>query len=103
MFGGSLLESAPAGGVRFVEKSTNWKKPNGLLVVRTGESVEQAKVFKAARGTSGLVRKFDQCAEVLGESARRWRRSPTERCEKTRQRKQERSHGRPAGLHQGGQ
>ena len=31
------------------------------------------------------------------------RRSPTEHCDKPRQRKQERSHGRLAGLHQGGQ
>ena len=29
----------------------------------------------------GLLRKFDQCVEVVGESARRWRRLLTEDCE----------------------
>ena len=28
-------------------KEYDWKQPNRLLVVQTGESVEQAKVFKA--------------------------------------------------------
>ena len=61
MFGGSLLErSTPAGGVRFV-------------AVQTGESVEQAKVFKAhAVSAPGLVRKYKQCVEVAGKPARIW-------------------------------
>ena len=92
-----------SGGVRFVKKKHDWKQPNRLLVVQTGESVEQAKVFKAHAIPQGFVRKFDHRAEIAGESARGWRRSPTKHCDKPRQRKQERSHGRLAGLHQGGQ
>ena len=57
--------------------------------------------LQTACGTLGLVRKFDQCVEVFGESARRWRRSPTKHCDKPRQRKLQRSHGRLAGLHWG--
>ena len=51
----------------------DWKQPNRLLVLQTGDSIEQAKVFKAHCGSSGPVRKFGQCVEVFGESARRWR------------------------------
>ena len=42
------------GGARFVEKSYDWKQPNRLLVVQTGESVNQAKVFRAPAVPQGL-------------------------------------------------
>ena len=41
-FGGSLEENIPSGGVQFVERSTI-----GSKVVQTGDSIEQAKAFKA--------------------------------------------------------
>ena len=75
----------------------------------TGGAFGRAKRRKRGAGeglqsecdTAGLVRKFDQCIDVVGESARRWRRSPTEHCDKPRLRKQERCHGRPARPHHG--
>ena len=68
MFGGSLLErSSPAGG----GEKYDWKQPNRLLVVQTGEKVEQAKVFKAPQGLCENL--FDRCDEIAGEPARRWR------------------------------
>ena len=39
-------ENARSGGAQFVEKY-DWKQPNRLLVVQTGDSIEQANVFKA--------------------------------------------------------
>ena len=51
----------------------DWKRPNRLLVVQTGDSVEQAN--------SGPSCKFRQCVKVIGESARRWRRLLVEHCE----------------------
>ena len=103
MFGGSLLErSTPAGGVRFVEKSPIGSNRTCFLSCKQEKELSGRKV-QSACDTAGLLRKFDQCVEVAGESARGWRRSPTEHCDKPRQRKQERSHGRLAGLHQGGQ
>ena len=44
---GSLGEKGVTiGGARFVEKKYDWKQPNRLMVVHTGESVEQVKVFR---------------------------------------------------------
>ena len=48
----------------------DWKQQNRLLVVQTGDRIEQAKVLKKSTcDTAGLVRKLDQCVEVLGESS----------------------------------
>ena len=58
----------------------DWKQPNRLLVVQTGDSIEQAKVFKAHAVPQGLCAKFDQCVEITGEPARRWRWPLTEYC-----------------------
>ena len=66
-FGGSLEEkSIPVGGARFVEKY-DWKQPNRLLVAQKGESVNQAKVFRAhAVGVRGFhareLKKKKPCA-----------------------------------------
>ena len=47
-FGGSLGEKGVTiGGARFLEKSTTGSNQHRLLVVQTGESVNQAKVFEA--------------------------------------------------------
>ena len=40
-------------------KKYDWKQPNRLLVLQTGESVEQAKVFKAHAVLQGL------CANLI--------------------------------------
>ena len=37
----------------------DWKQPNTLLVVQTGDSIEQAKVFKAHAVPQGL------CANLI--------------------------------------
>ena len=39
------------------------KQPNTLLVVQTGDGIEQAKVFKAHAVPQGPVCKVDQCVE----------------------------------------
>ena len=73
------------------------KQSNRLLVVQPGESFEQVKVFKSKRMRYPRpVRKFDQCVEFAGESARGWRRPPTEHRDKPRHGKQKRPHERPA-------
>ena len=47
-FGGSLGEkNVTIGGARFVEKSTAGSNQTGFLVVQTGESFNQAKLFRA--------------------------------------------------------
>ena len=47
-FGGfPVQKGVTTGGAQFVEKKNDWKQPNRLLVVQTGESINQAKVFKA--------------------------------------------------------
>ena len=49
--------------------------------------------------TPGPKRNFDQCAEVVGEPARRWRGPHTEYRDEPRQGEQKRSHGRFASTH----
>ena len=39
----------------------DWKQPNRLLVVQTGDSIEQAKVFKAHAVPQGL------CANLVND------------------------------------
>ena len=55
----------PAGGVRFVEKSTIGSNRTGFLVVQTGESVEQAKVFKARAIPQGLCEILTNALKLL--------------------------------------
>ena len=100
-FGGSLGENVQTGGAQFVEKSMTGGNRTGFWWCKQGEVLSRRRCSSAC-GTAVLVRKFDQCVEVADESARRWRRFLVEHCDKPRQRKQERSHGRPAALHQGG-
>ena len=40
------------------EEKYDWKQPNRLLVVQTGESVNQAKVFRAHAVPQGLLCKI---------------------------------------------
>ena len=48
MFGGFQLgRSTPAGGARSVEKNMIGERPNRLLVVQTGESVNRGKPLRA--------------------------------------------------------
>ena len=42
------------GGARSVERNYDWKQPDRLLVVQTGESVDQAKVCRAHAVPQGL-------------------------------------------------
>ena len=59
----------------------DWKQPNRLLVVQTGESVEQAKVFKAHAVPQGLCANLINAFEIAGEPTRRWRSPLTAYCE----------------------
>ena len=65
-------KSKQIGGVRSVEKNTT-----GSLLVLQGESVNQAKVFKA-HTVPQAYEEFNQCVDVNGKSARGWRRPHTE-------------------------
>ena len=91
------------GGARFVEKSKTWKQPNRLLVVQTGDSVEQAKVFKAHAVPQGLCANLIHTLKLLANQQEDGdgllQNIETNLGEGSRKR----SHGRPAGLHQGGQ
>ena len=49
----------------------DWKQPNMLLVVQTGESVEQAKVFKAHSVTQGLCENLINALTLLAKCAKR--------------------------------
>ena len=60
--------------------------------MQTGESVEQAKVFKAHAVPQGLCANLINALKLLAN----------QHCDEPRQRKQKRSHGRPAGIHWGG-
>ena len=65
-FGGSLGEK----GVRnwwcaICREKYHWKQPNGLLVVQTGESVNQAKVFKAHAVPQGLCGNLVNASKLL--------------------------------------
>ena len=65
MFGVSLLErNTPAGGAICGEKY-DWKQTNRLLVVQRGESVEQAKVFKAHAIPQGSCENLINALELL--------------------------------------
>ena len=43
----------------------DWKQPNRLLVVQTGESIDQAKVFKAHVVPQGLCRNLKNAQKLL--------------------------------------
>ena len=43
----------------------DWKQPNGLLVVQTGESVERAKVFRAHAVPQGLCANLINALKLL--------------------------------------
>ena len=63
-FGGSLGERPQSGGAQFVEKGTTGE-PNRLLVVQTGESFEQAKVFSAHAVPQGLCANLINALKLL--------------------------------------
>ena len=77
----------------------DWEQPNRLLFVQTGESINQAKVFKAHAVPQGLLRKSDKCDEVVGEPTRRWRRPHTEHCDKPQCEEQEGPSARAERIH----
>ena len=51
--------------VRDLWRKYDWKQPNRLLVVQTGESVNQAKVFKAHTVPQGLCGKLINVLKLL--------------------------------------
>ena len=71
--------------------------------MQTGESVEQANVFKAHAIPQGLCENLINALKLLANQQEDGEGLIHSMVDQSRQRKQERSHGRPAGLHQGGQ
>ena len=57
----------------------DWKQPNMLLAVQTGDSVEQAKVFKAHAVPQGLIGmpSARRCTKALKEKIRKKCMTPT--------------------------
>ena len=63
--GGSQEENgATVGGARSEEKY-DWRAPNRLLVVQTGESIEQAKLFKAHAVLQGFCANLINALKLL--------------------------------------
>ena len=67
-----------------------WRAPNRLLVVQTGESATQAKVFQASAVPQGICENLTQLA---GEPTRGWRWPCTEYCNRPLSKEQERCYG----------
>ena len=86
-FGGSLGEKAHKLVVRDLWRKYYWKQPNRLLVVQTGESVNQAKVFRA------------NALKLKWEPTRRWRRPHTEHLDEPLRGEQEGPHGGVESVH----
>ena len=59
------MESIQIGGAEFAEKKYDWKQPNRLLVLQTGESIHQAKVFKAHAVLQGFCGKLIDALKLL--------------------------------------
>ena len=65
-FGGSLGDKgAIIGGAQLVEKKYSWRQPNRLLVEHTGDSVNQAKVFRAHARPQGLCGNLINALKLL--------------------------------------
>ena len=64
MFGGSLWEIHEAFFAICGEKY-DWKQPNRLLVAQSGDSIEQAKVFKARAVLQGLCANLINALQLL--------------------------------------
>ena len=70
-FGGSLVEKHTYWWCAICREKYEWKQPNRLIVAQTGDSIEQAKVFKARAVPQGLCANFDPRVKAVSESARR--------------------------------
>ena len=66
-FGGSLGRNPRSGGAKFRRERYDWRQPNRLLVVQTGESFEQAKVFKAHAVPQGLCANLINALKMLAK------------------------------------
>ena len=64
-FGGSLERNPQSGGAQFCGEKYDWKQPNRLSVAQTGDSVEQAKVFKAHAAPQGLCANLINALKLL--------------------------------------
>ena len=51
----------------------DWKQPHRLLVVQTGESIDQIKVFKAHAVPQGSCANFINALKLLANQQRIWR------------------------------
>ena len=54
-------------GAQIVEKSTTGGNRTGFWSCKLGKVLRAGQGIRSACGTSGLVRKLDQCAEIAGE------------------------------------
>ena len=58
-------KTATIGGVQSAEKNHDWKQPNRLLVVQTGDGIEQPKVFRAHAVPQGLCANLVSALKLL--------------------------------------
>ena len=78
-FGGSLGEKGRNNWwCAICGEKNDWKQPNRLLVVQTGESVHQAKVFRAHGVPQGLYGNLVNVLKLLANQQGGWRRPHTE-------------------------
>ena len=101
------LQQFPLGRLRLGEKHTkwccaicgekyDWKRPNRLLVVQTGDSFEQAKVFKEHAVPQGLCANLINALKLLANQQEDGDGLLQKYCEGPGQGEQKRSHGRLA-------
>ena len=60
-----MKKSIRTGGAQFVERSTIGSNRDRLLVVQTGERIDQAKVFKAHAVPQGLCANLINARKLL--------------------------------------
>ena len=61
----SGVKSTQIGGSHICGEKDDWRAPNRLLVVQTGESVNQAKVFRAHAVPQGLCGNLTNALKLL--------------------------------------
>ena len=63
-------------------KKYDWDQPNWLLIVQTGDDIDQRNVSKAHAVPQALCEKFVNALDLLASQHKRWRQPFTAYCEK---------------------
>ena len=82
-WGFQLARITAAGGARSVDKKYDWRAPNRLLVVQTGDSASQAKVVKAHAVPQGLCENMMSALKLLASQQKNGDSPSPKHCSKT--------------------